>query len=148
MTAPSSTHRAVATVVGIAVTIEPTIEHAGDLRIHLTGELDAWSEPTLTHALAGVRPPAYVPGQRRGHIVLDLHELNFLDIHGVSALDESRSALLAAGWVVTAGPAQQQVCWLLRYAARAGWLTMAAAAAAAAFVGGVAAIRAQPCPLP
>lgn len=116
------TNRAVTTVVGIAVTIETTIEQVGDLRIHLTGELDAWSKPTLTHALTDLRPPARAPGQRRGHIVLDLHELNFMDVNGLCALDESRSALVADGWVVTAGPAQRQVCWLLRYAARSGWL--------------------------
>jgi hypothetical protein len=106
----------------MAVNIEPMMEHRGDLRIHLIGELDAWSKPTFTFAVARLRPPVRLPGQRPGHIVLDLHELNFLDVHGLAALDASRSALLADGWVVTAGPAQPQVCWLLRYAARAGWL--------------------------
>ncbi|MBK5306078.1 MAG: STAS domain-containing protein [Frankiaceae bacterium] len=113
---------AVSTVVGIAITIEPAIESVGDLRIHLTGELDAWSGPTLKHALTGLRPPAGATGHRRSRVVLDLHELSFLDVSGLSALDESRSALLAAGWIVTAGPAQPHVCRLLRYAARCGWL--------------------------
>ena len=112
----------VRTVVGIVITIEPTIANVGDLRIHLTGELDAWSAPTLTQALAGLRPAAPVPGHRRGQIVLDLHELSFLDTGGLTALADSRKALLAAGWLVTAGPAQAQVCRLLRFADRSGWL--------------------------
>lgn len=122
MSTASTPHRAAPTVVGLAVTIEPTIGHAGDLRVHLIGELDAWSAPTFTHAVARLRPARHVPGKREGHIVLDLHELNFLDVHGLSALDAGRSTLLADGWLVTAGPAQPQVCWLLRYAARVGWL--------------------------
>jgi anti-anti-sigma regulatory factor len=122
MTITSAPHRVVATVVGLAIGIEPVLERAGDLRVHLIGELDAWSRPTFTHAVRQLRPPARVPGQRPSNLVLDLHELNFLDAHGLAALDAGRSALLADGWVVTAGPAQPQVCRLLRLAARAGWL--------------------------
>jgi anti-anti-sigma factor len=110
------------TVVGMAVTIEPRTDRDGDLRIHLTGELDAWSAPTLTLALAGLRPSPGGLLDQPHQIVLDLHELSFLDTSGLAALEDCRAALLAAGWWVKAGPAQPQVCRLLRFADREGWL--------------------------
>lgn len=122
MITSSDTEPAVHTVVGMAITIEPALEHVGDLRVRLTGELDTWSSPTLLHALAGLRPAAGGPAGRQRQIVLDLHELSFLDTGGLAALEDTRAALLAAGWFVKAGPAQPQVCRLLRFAERAGWL--------------------------
>jgi anti-anti-sigma factor len=122
MTTTVHPDRAQPTVVGLAVLIEPTVENVGDLRIHLTGELDAWSAPTLTHAVAGLQPPSPASADHRARIVLDLHELSFLDTGGLTALQDSREALRADGWLVTAGPSQPQVCRLLRFADRAGWL--------------------------
>ena len=108
--------------VGITVTVEPALGHDGDLRIQLVGELDRWSAPTLAHALVGLRPPPHVEGQHPAEVVLDLHELCFLDCQGLSALDAGRRELLAAGWLVSARPAQPNVQWLLRFAHRCGWL--------------------------
>jgi anti-anti-sigma factor len=104
----------------VNVTIEPTIDNG--LRVRLSGELDTGSAPTLTTALAGLRPASRGPADRRRQIVLDISDLDFLDTGGLAALDDCRADLLAAGWFVTAGPAQPQVHRLLRYANRAGWL--------------------------
>ena len=108
---------------GMTVTIEPAVEHRGDLRIYLSGELDSWSAPTLACALVGLRPPAHVEGQHHAEVVLDLNALSFLDCSGMSAIEAGRRELLAAGWLVTAGPAQPNVRRLLRFADRSGWLT-------------------------
>jgi anti-anti-sigma factor len=121
-TTVSTESAAFPTVVGMAVTIEPIMGRDGDLRIHLTGELDAWSAPTLTMALAGLQPSPSGPRDQPQQIVLDLHELSFLDTSGLAALEAGRAALLTAGWCVEAGPAQPQVCRLLRFADREGWL--------------------------
>jgi anti-anti-sigma factor len=106
----------------LVVTIEPTVENARDLRIRLAGELDMWSAATLARMLTALRPSARASGARRWEIVLDLHELTFIDTSGLTALDEARNGLTAAGWYVTIGPAQPQVCRLIRFAQRSGWL--------------------------
>ena len=107
---------------GLTVTIESALEHQGDLRIRLAGELDGWTAPTLAHALVGLRPPPHVEGQHQAEVMLDLLALTFLDCKGLSALNAGRRELLDVGWLVTAGPAQPNVRWLLRLANRSGWL--------------------------
>ena len=117
----NSSSEPVPPVVGVSVTIEPTIDNG--LRVRLTGELDTWSAPTLTNALAALRPTCRGKADgRRQVIVLDLSDLDFLDTGGLAALVDCRADLVAAGWFVTAGPAQPQVRRLLRFANRAGWL--------------------------
>ena len=110
--------------LGIALT---TVER-GDLRIRLTGELDLWSAPALSRAVDELRPAAGGPTGRGRRVVIDLHELTFLDTAGLTALEKGRGTLAAAGWLVTVGRAQPHVRRLLRFAERSGWLSDAAPA--------------------
>jgi anti-sigma B factor antagonist len=106
----------------LSVNVERSASNHGHVRVLLTGELDAWTGPTLREALIDLCRPADTLARRRGSIVLELRDLNFLDSSGLAALIDCRQELLDAGWVVTAGPAQPQICRVLGYADQLGWL--------------------------
>jgi anti-anti-sigma factor len=106
----------------MSVTVERSAGNSDDVLVRLGGELDAWTGPTLTEALAGLCRPRGITTPRRGTVVLELRGLSFLDSGGLATLVDCRQALVDAGWAVTAGPAQPQVCRVFEYAAQLGWL--------------------------
>jgi anti-anti-sigma factor len=102
-----------------AVTVE---EARGHVRARVVGELDWWTAPSLVDALTALPDHAGIPAQGRREVELDLSRLSFLDSAGLSALSDSRLALLTAGWRLRLVKAQPHVGRLLTYAVAAGWL--------------------------
>jgi anti-anti-sigma factor len=92
------------------------------VRVHVVGELDAWTAPSLVDALTAVTDPAGIPAQSLHQVELDLSQLSFLDTAGLSALSDSRLALQAVGWRLHLVRAQPNVSRLLAYAVESGWL--------------------------
>jgi anti-anti-sigma regulatory factor len=122
--------------------------HDGDVRVPLRGELDLATGPALLAGLALHADPvqhasaagaaagdiaAPAPGglrsSRRGTVQLDMSDRTFLDSSGLTALDDARAMLVAAGWRVCLTRPRPAVLIVLNFAINAGWFPADAACA-------------------
>jgi len=123
--------------------------HDGDVRVPLRGELDLATGPALIAGLALLADPVYgaSPGKfagtpaktavdsapdglrpsRRGTVQLEMSEVTFLDSSGLTALDDARTTLIAAGWRVCLTRPRPAVLKVLNFAINAGWFPADAA---------------------
>ena len=96
-------------------------------RLIVRGELDLATAPLLVSAFSH-HDSATSPGTS---FVLDLHDLTFVDLHGVRALSDIEVQLTAAGYQLRVDPpAHLVVRRTLQFAVRSGWLVPAFANAA------------------
>lgn len=94
------------------------------VRVQLCGELDVASGPVLVAGLAllGDGSPGLVGWGDPGTVQLEMSALTFLDCAGLSALNQARDDLVAAGWRVCLTEPRGAVLLLLDIAVAAGWI--------------------------
>jgi ABC-type transporter Mla MlaB component len=91
----------------------------GARRLVVRGELDIATVPPLATAFAD-HPPAPAPGDI---MVLDLHDMTFVDITGVRALSEIHAQAADLGYQLRVHPPSEGFpLRTLQYAVRARWL--------------------------
>lgn len=97
-------------------------DHIVSVRVY--GSLDCSTREVFTEAVAcaGRRSGAVSSWAARPSVKLDLSRLAFLDVSGLTALADSRAALLAVGCELCLIRPRQTVLRLLDFATAAGWL--------------------------
>jgi len=111
-------------VEDFAVVVDAVDATNSDVRVHVCGELDGLTAPTLTAALGALcgSGEQLVDAPYGGTVALNLSRPSSMDTAGLRALVDNRLALVACGWRVCPISAQPQVAWLLGCADGKGWL--------------------------
>lgn len=98
--------------------------HDHTVWIHLVGELDRCTAPRLTEAIAAGSRGREALSSWAEHpaVGLDLSQLSFSDLGGISAIGEARTALLTIGFRLCLTRPQRSVLRLLDMAILHHWL--------------------------
>ena len=97
------------------LSVEP-LELERETVLVLRGEFDLTGIEVFESAMAGVSP--------RGTLVLDLHELTFMDSSGLGALIVARERARSEGWSLLLSSPQPAVAMVLRISGLAQRLTI------------------------